>query len=153
MENRNSYEQMLEAQCQNHGRLLHLLQKIGEYDQCLFSEASKSTPDTSAIEYCNIQKNKVISQLDALSREIVNLQIFIEEAAESFLDGSTHPLYIKLSQLRKITSEEFRQVLHDEDMKNPHLYKNLSAYRERLELDLKIKEVPQSKRQVFYMRI
>lgn len=153
MNHRSSYEQMLEAQCANHGKIHSLLDKISEYDHWILLEVNKQLPDTSAIEYCNIQKNRIIQQLDALSKEISKLQYCIEEEATSFLDGMTHPLYIRLSKIQELTSAKFHEILQAEDQNNPEIYKNLSSLRERLILDAKIKAVPPSQRQIFYVRL
>lgn len=153
MNHRSSYEQMLEAQCANHGKIHSLLDKIAEYDHWLLLEAKKQLPDTSAIEYCNIQKNRIIQQLDALTKEVSKLQYCIEEEAALLLDGMTHPLSIRLSKIQELTSAKFHEVLQAEDQNNPEIFHNLSSLRERLILDAKMQAVPPSQRQIFFVRL
>lgn len=153
MENRRSYEMLLDAQFHNHETILYYLTQISIYDDMLAKEAQKQTPDCGAIEYVTIQKDRLVKKLDALSKEIAKTQMLIEDLASDFLDGFTHPLYQKLTTIRQHVYEEFHKLLADEDLKCPDIIKNLSSYKERLELDEKIKQVPKEKRQVFFIRI
>ena len=153
MESRESYEMLLEAQCRNEEKLLYLLSQVKNYDLLLVEETAKFSPDCGALEYVTIQKDRLVKQMDALSLEIVKTQALIEETAEYFLDGKTHPLYQKLSVVREIVSESFDDVLAAEDDAGTDIVKNLTIYRERLLLEEKIKKVPQNKRQVFFVRL
>lgn len=153
MESRKSYEMLLEAQCRNEEKLLYLLSQIKNYDLLLLDESAKGTPDCSAIEYVNIQKDRLVKQMDSLSKEIVKTQLLIEETAENFLDGKTHPLYQKLSVVKEIVSQSFDDILKAEDDASTDIVRNLTAYKERLLLDDAIKKVPRSKRQVFFVKL
>ena len=153
MESRESYEMLMEAQCRNEEKLLYLLSQVKNYDLLLLEETAKYSPDCGALEYVTIQKDRLVKQMDALSIEIVKTQALIEEASESFLDGKTHPLYQKLQVVKEIVAETFDDVLAAEDIASTGIAENLTTYKERLLLEDQLKKVPQSKRQVFFVRL
>lgn len=144
---------LLESQCRNYEKTLHLLSQVKDYDLLLLQEASKHSPDCGALEYVTIQKGRLVRQLDSLSIEMVKVQALIEETAEQFLDGKTHPVYQKLGVIREIVSSAFDDVLSAEDDAGTDIAKNLTAYKERLILEAEIKKVPRSKRQVFFVQL
>lgn len=153
MESKKSYEMLLEAQCRNYEKTLHLLSQVKDYDLLLLEETAKHSPDCGALEYVTIQKGRLVRQLDSLSIEMVKVQALIEETAEQFLDGRTHPVYQKLGIIKEIVSSAFDDVLSAEDDAGADIVKNLTTYKERLLLEAEIKKVPRDKRQVFFVKL
>lgn len=153
MNDRRSYEMLLNAQYENHERMMYYLTQIRFYDDALLSEAKKKTPDSGAIEYVTIQKDRMVKKIDQLTAEITKTQRLIIEYATDYLDSFTNPVWQKLEKIHQLVIEQFREVLSLEDQNNPAIEKSLSMYRQRLELDEMIKKVPKEKRQVFFVRL
>ena len=63
----------------------------------------------------------------------------------------SHPLYLKLEALEIMVMDKLNDLVSIEDSQNPTMIQQLTAYKERLELDIKIKEVPMEKRQIFFI--
>ena len=60
-----------------------------------------------------------------------------------------HPMYQHMEDLQLLSYYRIRTVINKEDINNPDIIARLSNYRESLELDAQIEEVPMSERQVF----
>lgn len=151
MSNRKEYEELLEMQCETFSKMLYLIQQIAKYDSALYTQAAKDTPDVSALEEINFQKDRLIQSLDILSQSASAAQVEIHKYQIEFLDAFSHPLYLKLEALEGMAMERLNELVASEDEKNPATLAQLTAYKERLELDIKIKEVPMEKRQIFFV--
>ena len=44
------------------------------------------------------------------------------------------------------------QVIQKEDSNNPTIVNKLTQYKEKLEIDIKIREIPMAKRKIFFIR-
>ena len=58
-------------------------------------------------------------------------------------------MYQHMEDLQLLSYYRIRTVINKEDINNPDIIARLSNYRESLELDAQIEEVPMSERQVF----
>ena len=63
-----------------------------------------------------------------------------------------HPLYLRMEQLQTMAREELEQVIQKEDSNNPSIVSKLTQYKEKLEMDIKIREIPMEKRKIFFIR-
>ena len=63
-----------------------------------------------------------------------------------------HPLYLRMEQLQTMAQEELEQVIQKEDSNNPTIVNKLTQYKEKLEIDIKIREIPMAKRKIFFIR-
>ena len=61
--------------------------------------------------------------------------------------------FIWSSEVVEIVAETFDDVLAAEDIASTGIAENLTTYKERLLLEDQLKKVPQSKRQVFFVRL
>ena len=57
-----------------------------------------------------------------------------------------------MEQLQTMAREELEQVIQKEDSNNPSIVSKLTQYKEKLEMDIKIREIPMEKRKIFFIR-
>lgn len=151
MNNRKAYEELLEIQCETFSKMIYLIQQISKCDTSLHSQAQKDTPDVSVLEKITFEKDRLIQSLDILSKSASTAQLEIYKYQFEFLDAFSHPLYLKLEALEGMAMDKLNNLVAIEDSQNPTTIQQLNAYKERLELDIKIKEVPMEKRQIFFV--
>lgn len=153
MNNRKAYEELLEIQCETFSKMIYLIQQISKCDTSLHAQAQKNTPDINALEEITFKKDRLIQSLDILSQSASTAQLEIHKYQIEFLDAFSHPLYLKLEALEGMAMDRLNKLVSTEDSQNPTTIQQLNAYKERLELDLKIKEVPMEKRQIFFVNL
>lgn len=151
MSQRETYEKLLEMQCETFSKMIYLIQQIKKCDSNLRTEIQNHTPDLNAIEEITLQKESLIQSLDILSKSASTAQLEIHKYQLEFLDAFSHPLYLKLEALENMAMDKLNDLVSIEDSQNPTMIQQLTAYKERLELDIKIKEVPMEKRQIFFI--
>jgi len=61
-------------------------------------------------------------------------------------------MYLHLTDLQLLVYYYIRQVINKEDINNPEIISRLNEYKESLELDKAISEVPESQKQVFMLQ-
>ena len=151
MSQRKAYEELLEMQCETFSKMIYLIQQIKKCDSNLRTQVENHTPDLTAIEEITFQKESFIQSLDILSKSASTAQLEIHKCQLEFLDTFSHPLYLKLEALEIMVMDKLNDLVSIEDSQNPTMIQQLTAYKERLELDIKIKEVPMEKRQIFFI--
>ena len=57
-----------------------------------------------------------------------------------------------MERLQTLAREELEHVIKKEDTNNPTIVSNLTQYKEKLEIDIKIREIPMAKRKIFFIR-
>ena len=60
-------------------------------------------------------------------------------------------MYLHLNDLQLLVYYYIRQVINKEDINNPDIINRLNDYKESLELDKALSEVPESQKQVFML--
>ena len=151
MNNRKAYEELLEIQCETFSKMIYLIHQISKCDASLHAQAQKTSPDINALEEITFEKERLIQSLDILSQSASAAQFKIHKCQIEFLDAFSHPLYLKLEALEGMAINRLNELLSTEDSQNPTTIQQLNAYKEHLELNLKIREVPIEKRQIFFV--
>ena len=57
-----------------------------------------------------------------------------------------------MEQLQTLAREELEQVIQKEDSNNPSIISKLTQYKEKLQIDIKIREIPMEIRKIFFIR-
>lgn len=151
MNHREAYEELLEIQCETFSKIIYFIHQLEKFDISLHIQAAKNCPNIDAIQEITMQKETLIQSLDILSQSASTAQVEIYKYQLEFLDSFSHPLYLKLEALERMAMDKLDELVSKEDTENPNTIKHLNAYKERLELDIKIKEVPMEKRQIFFV--
>ncbi|MCM1184653.1 MAG: hypothetical protein NC337_14885 [Roseburia sp.] len=149
MENQQIYEILLRTQCEAYQNMLALLERIERLDESLAAITAQSRPDVNRIGRITAQKEQLIQRLDALSLHAVQANRELEGMSALCLQIGAHPLYRRSEELKLEAYRRVTAVIRKEDTRNPEIIRHLEAYQEALTLDLKIKDVPLSKRQLF----
>lgn len=153
MNNRKAYEELLEIQCETFSKIIYLIQQLTKYDDALQKQAAKNTPDIDELQHITIQKEQLIQSLDILSQSANTAQLELYKYQLEFLDTYSHPLYLKLEALERMAMDKLNELVANEDKNNPTTIHQLTDYKERLALDIKIKEIPMEKRQIFFINL
>jgi len=149
MEYGQFYEKNLKALCEAYQEMLGLLAYIEEYDTLFIKLMNQNRPDIDRIENITSQKDRLIAQLDETMCYTEQLHIQLDHVMEFYQDVSFHPLYQQLEKLQVLASARINKVLFKEDVNNPVIIEKLEDYKESIELDIKISEIPKSQRQTF----
>ena len=131
MEYRQIYENLLKTLCNAYRKMFRLLEGIEQCD------------DVTAY------KERLICTLDQISLAIDPLHKQLDGIMELCQEVSVHPMYRHMEDLQILTYYYIRKVINKEDINNPDIISRLNSYKESLELDKAISEVPQSQRQVY----
>lgn len=148
MENEQIYEILLRTQCDSYQNMLELLTRIERLDEALAAITAQNRPDVSKIDTITAQKESLLQRLDALSlhakqahQELAGMSGLQEEIRK-------HPLYLRTEELKLTAYQRVSAVIEKEDRNNPDIIRHLEEYQEALTLDVKIKDIPLSKRQL-----
>lgn len=151
MDYRQTYETLLKAQCDSYQQILHLLTNISRCDDELFATSSSEIPDIKKVQAITLKKERLIQSLDTLSLDTEAAKSQISDILLLCNEFSSHPLYLRMEQLQDIAREQLQHVLVKEDTNNPSITNNLTEYKEKLETELKIQDIPMEKRQIFFV--
>ena len=152
MDYRQNYEIFLKTQCDAYEQMLFAITQISACDDILLSSSTTETPDVDAIQAITSKKDYYIQKLDKLSRETETEKRRIADILYLYHDFHFHPLYLRMEQLQTMAQEELEQVIQKEDSNNPTIVNKLTQYKEKLEIDIKIREIPMAKRKIFFIR-
>lgn len=152
MDYRQNYEMLLKTQCDAYEQILFAITQISECDDILLSASTTEAPDVDAIQAITSKKDYYIQKLDKLSRETETKKRRIADILYLYHDFHFHPLYLRMEQLQTMAREELEQVIQKEDSNNPTIVNKLTQYKEKLEIDIKIREIPMEKRKIFFIR-
>lgn len=151
MDYRQIYEILLKTICENDKHMLELLARITRCDDVLYDCTVQDEPDLYRIQALNTQKERLIEQLERLTTDEESYISQLNSIASLCSEVLSHPLYYKMELLHDAISKRMEQVIHKEDTNNPTINSRLSDFRDKLELDLRISEIPMEKRHIFYI--
>lgn len=151
MDYKQTYETFLKAQCDSYQQILHLLTHISQCDDELLASTTGKIPDMKKVQAITQKKEHLIQNLDVLSLNTEAAKLQISDILLLCSDISSHPLYLKMEQLQDIAKEQMKHVLAKEDINNPSITGKLTEYKEKLETDLKIRDIPMEKRHIFFV--
>ena len=152
MDYRQNYEIFLKTQCDAYQQMLFAITQISECDDILLSSSTAETPDVDAIQAITSKKDYYIQMLDKLSLETEQEKRRIADILYLYNNFHFHPLYLRMEQLQTMAREELEHVIKKEDTNNPTIVSKLTQYKEKLEIDIKIREIPMAKRKIFFIR-
>ena len=151
MEFRQTYENLLRTLCKSYGKMFKLLECVEQCDKELARLSALNRP--SVEEVCGVtdKKDQLLITLDRISIAIEPLHQQLDGMLELCQEINVHPLYFRMEEMQMLTCYYIRRVINKEDINNPDIIMRLNDYKESLELDKAISEVPQSQRQVYMM--
>ena len=152
MDYKQNYEILLKSQCDAYEQMLYAITQISECDDTLLKSSTCITPDVKAVQEVTAKKDYYIKKLDKLSLEIEQEKRRIADILYLYNDFNFHPLYLRMEQLQAMAREELEQIIKKEDSNNPSIVSMLTQYKEKLEMDIKIREIPMEKRKIFFIR-
>ena len=152
MDYRQNYESLLQAQCNVYEQMVYAITQIADCDDALLCASTSKTPDIKKVQELTSQKEYYVQKLDALSLETEQAKGRIADILYLYRDFHSHPLYLRMEQLQNLAREQLDSVITKEDKNNPSITIKLTEYKEKLELDIKIREIPQEKRKIFFIR-
>lgn len=151
MDYKQTYEILLKSQCDAYEQMLYAITQISECDDLLLSSSNKETIDADTIQNITEKKEYFIQLLDKLSVETEQEKHRIADILYLYNDFHFHPLYQRMEQLQTMAREELEQIIKKEDTNNPTIVTKLTQYKEKLEMDIKIREIPMKKRKIFFI--
>ena len=151
MDYRQTYEILLKTICENDKRILQLLAHISQCDDMLLELSLQTCPNPVTLQAITLKKDRLIEQLENASADEEQYVSQLSSIASLCNEVTYHPLYLKMDLLHAAISERMKLVLHKEDASNPLITSQLSEYQEKLEMDIRIQEVPREKRHIFYV--
>ena len=149
MDYKQIYETLLQTLCEAYNKMFKLLEQIETSDEALSLLTAQNRPDVQEICAITSQKDQLIQTLDHLSISIEPIHMQLDGIKALCYEVCEHPLYHHLENLQLLNYYYLRKVINNEDIRNPEIIDRLNDYKASLELDVKIREVPQSHRQVF----
>lgn len=152
MDYKQKYEMLLKSQCDAYEQMLYAITQISECDDLLLQLSTRETPDVKNVQEVTCKKDFYINKLDKLSLETEQEKRRIADILYLYNDYHFHPLYLRMEQLQTMAREELEQVIKKEDSNNPSIISKLTQYKEKLEMDIKIREIPMEKRKIFFIR-
>lgn len=149
MEYKQIYENLLRTLCNAYGKMFKLLEGVERCDGELSRLSSQNRPDVDEVREVTMYKEQLILTLDKISIALEPVHKQLDGMKELCQEVSVHPLYYHMEDLQILTYYYIRRVINKEDINNPDIVRRLNDYKESLELDKAISEVPQSQRQVY----
>lgn len=151
MEEKQVYEIIIKTQCEEYRQMLLLMNRIIRADEVLRDISLAQTLDTNKLHDITMQKEELVNKLDALSLHIPQTTKLLADASFALLHIENTPTFQQMKLLERKCQEKLTRLLEQEDQNNPAISAHLQSYKERLELDIKISEVPMEKRQIFFV--
>lgn len=148
---KEKFEILLNTQCEFFRKMLRVLEHIKSYDKMLSELCKECRPSPEKIHYVTTQKERLIEGLDKLSVCAENIQPQIESMLSLCPELELSNAYPKMLELQNITLNKIENVIYNEDVQNPEIIDSLNEYKETLELDVKIEQIPMKNRKMFCM--
>lgn len=145
------YEIILKTICENDRRILDLLAHITRCDDILYETSMQEIPNHHIIQSMTTQKERLLQQLEDATSDEEKYMVQLNNISSLCTEVTVHPLYLKMELLHDTISKRMELVLRKEDNNNPAIVSRLENYQDKLELDLRISEVPMEKRRIFYL--
>lgn len=152
MDYRQNFEILLKSQCDAYEQMLYAITQISECDDALLKSSTCETPDVKSVQEITAKKEYYIQKLDKLSLETEQEKRRIADILYLYNDFHFHPFYQRMEQLQELAREQLTEVIKKEDCNNPSVVSKLTQYKEKLEMDIKIREIPMEKRKIFFIR-
>lgn len=151
MDYKQKYENLLQTLCNAYNKILKLLEGVEQCDKELSRLSRINRP--SVDEVCRVTecKDRLIITMDRISVAIESLHEQLDGIMALYQESRRHPMYYHLQDLQLLTYYYIRQVIDKEDINNPDIISRLNDYKESLELDQVLSEIPESMRQVFML--
>ncbi|MDE7477438.1 MAG: hypothetical protein K2M91_05735 [Lachnospiraceae bacterium] len=151
MEYKQRYENLLQILCNAYSKMYKLLEGVDQCDKELERLSLINRP--SVEEVCGVTdcKDRLIVTMNQISIAIEPVHEQLDNLMALCPEISAHPLYRRMQELQYVLSYYIRKVINKEDINNPDIINRLNAYKESLELDKAISEVPDSEKQVFML--
>lgn len=149
MDYRQIYEVLLQTQCASYQNMLELLTRIERLDEAFAALSAQNRPDAGKIGAITAQKEYLIGRLDSLSLHARQAHEELQGMPGLYQEIAAHPLCQRMEALKLAAYQRISAVLEKEDLQDPDIIKRLEDYKESLALDIKIKDIPLSKRQLF----
>lgn len=149
MDYRQIYDDLLRSLCKAYDKMFRILEQIEQCDEALEQLTQENRPDVDQVLAIATQTERLIESLDHLSLEIQPVHERLEGIKSLCQEVSANPLYGHMEDLQLLVYYYIRKVINKEDINNPEILDRLNAYKESLELDLILDNVPQSQKQVF----
>lgn len=151
MDYRENYEKLLKSQCDAYEQMIYAITLISECDDNLLKCSTCDTPDIKQIPEITAKKEYYVQKLDKLSLETEQAKGRIADILYLYSSYNLHPFYLRMEQLQEMAREQLEQVIKKEDSNNPSIVSKLTQYKEKLETDIKIREIPMEKRKIFFI--
>lgn len=151
MDYRQNFELLLQSQCDAYEQMLYAITQIEECDEALLKSSTLDTPDVKGVQEMTTKKEHYIKKLDNLSSETEQEKRRIADILYLYNDFHFHPLYLRMEKLQEMAREALAQLIQKEDSNNPSIVSKLTQYKEKLEMDIKIREIPMEKRKIFFI--
>ncbi len=151
MDYRQMYEALFQEQCDAYEQMLYAITQISACDNELLSCSNCEEPDVNKVQELTYKKDYYIKKLDSFSLTIEKNKGRLADILYLYNDFRTHPLYLRMEKLQELTKEELQELINKEDKNNPSVISKLTQYKEKLETDIKIREIPMEKRKIFFI--
>lgn len=149
MDYRETYENLLRALCKAYDKMFLILEQIEQCDEALAALTLENRPDVDHVLAIATQTERLIESLDHISLAIQPVHTQLDGIKSLCLEVTSNPLYGHMEDLQLLVYYYIRKVINKEDINNPEVLDRLNAYKESLELDLILDQVPESQKQVF----
>lgn len=151
MEYRQKYESLLQTLCNAYNKMFQLLEGVEQCDKELARLSLINRPSVEEVCRVTQYKERLIITLDQISIAIDPLHDQLDGLRTLCQEIDNHSMYLHLTDLQLLVYFYIRQVINKEDINNPDIVSRLNDYKESLELDRALSEVPASQKQVFML--
>ena len=149
MEYRQKYESLIQTLCKAYNKIFRLLEGVEQCDKELARLSRINRPGVEEVCRVTQYKERLIVTLDQISIAIDPIHDQLDGIRALCQEIDSHPMYLHLNDLQLLVYYYIRQVINKEDINNPDIINRLNDYKESLELDKALSEVPKSQKQVF----
>lgn len=151
MEYRQKYESLLHTLCNAYNKMFQLLEGVEQCDRELTRLSMLNRPNVEEVTGVTAYKERLIVTLDQISIAVDPLHNQLDGLRTLCQEIDHHPMYLRLNDLQLLVYYYIRQVINKEDINNPDIISRLNDYKESLELDRALSQVPESQKQVFML--
>lgn len=151
MEYRQKYENLLQTLCNAYNKMFKLLEGVEQCDKELSRLSLINRPNVEEVCGVTAYKERLIITLDQISIAVEPLHEQLDGLRALCQEIDRHPVYLHLNDLQLLVYYYIRQVINKEDINNPDIVNRLNDYKESLELDKALSEIPESQKQIFML--
>lgn len=151
MEYRQKYESLLQTLCNAYNKMFQLLECVEQCDKELVRLSQLNRPSVEEVCRVTEYKDRLIITLDQISIAVDPIHDQLDGIRALCQEIDQHSMYLHLTDLQLLVYYYIRQVINKEDIRNPDIISRLNDYKESLELDKALSEVPESERQIFML--